>query len=92
MRTDDAGAVTESNEAGQEDQTDLVASETRGLVVLTNDDDFGRLGRKEPHAGIVCYSPQDHEPGDFAKAIKRIDHYFEPAAMHGHIEWIENWL
>jgi len=85
-------AVAEGDETGREDQSHLATSETRGLVVLTNDDDFVRLGRDTEHAGIVYYSQQNHDPGQFVTAIRRIDRYFAPEELHGHIEWLENWL
>jgi hypothetical protein len=88
----DVVAIAEGDSTGRKNQFHLTTSETRGLVILTNDDDFVRVGRETPHAGIIYYSRQDHEPGDFATAIRRIDHYFEPAEMNGHIEWLENWL
>lgn len=85
-------AVSEGNAVGQEDEDHLARSNTQGLVVLTNDDDFVRLGRENSHAGIVYYSSQSHEPGEFVTGVRRIEHYFEPKEMHNHIEWLENWL
>lgn len=85
-------AVTDSENTGQDDKAHLARSEKRGLVVLTNDDDFVRLSREHSHAGIVYYNDQDHEPGMFVTGIRRIDRYFEPEEMADHIEWLENWL
>lgn len=78
--------------AGKTDREHLQTSRTENLTILTNDDDFVRLAQTQSHNGIVYYGRQDHKPGEFVTAIRRIDRYFSPENMHDHIEWLENWL
>jgi len=70
----------------------LETSLQQPLVVLTNDDDFVRLAQDHPHAGIIFYSDQHHEPSEFVTAVRRIDRFFSPGDMENHVEWLENWL
>jgi predicted nuclease of predicted toxin-antitoxin system len=85
-------AAAEGEHAGLDDREHLTTSDERGWVILTNDDDFVRLGQRHAHAGIVYYRDQSHRPGDVVTAIRRIDRQFVPEQMHNHIEWLENWL
>jgi len=85
-------AVAAGDRAGREDRTHLVTSHERDCVVLTNDDDFVRLGQQHTHGGIIYYRDQSHRPGEVVTAIRRIDRQFDPGQMHEHIEWLENWL
>lgn len=85
-------AVVEGNETGQRDNIHLDRSSQQNLVVLTNDDDFVRLAQERPHAGVVFYSDQNHEPSEFVTAIRRIDRFFSPKDIQNHVEWLENWL
>ena len=84
--------VNEDYERGLHDEDHLVACRESGRVVLRNDDDFVELGRHVEHAGIIRYSEQSLAPGEFVRAIRRIDGHFSPEAMDGHIEWLEQWL
>ena len=45
-------------------------SSQQNLVVLTNDDDFVRLARERPHAGVVFYNEQNHKPSDFVATVR----------------------
>ena len=49
-------AVIEGDRTGQKDGFHLKMSSQQNLVVLTNDDDFVRLARERPHAGVVFYN------------------------------------
>lgn len=84
--------VDEDYERGLDDEAHLVDCQQRGRVVLTNDDDFTVLGRDIEHAGIIRYSDQSHSPGEFVRAIRRIDAHLSTEEMDDHIEWLEQWL
>jgi rRNA-processing protein FCF1 len=88
----DVVAVAEGDDTGARDAVHLERSSEQSLVVLTNDDDFVRLARDQPHAGVIFYSEQQHDPSDFVTAIRRINGFFSPDDMHNHVEWLENWL
>ncbi len=79
-------------ESGESDDEHLTTGQVDNLVIITNDDDFVRLGRTHSHSGVIYYSQQNHEPSDFVTAIRRIDHHFVPKEIENHIEWLENWL
>lgn len=84
--------VNEDYEQGLSDEDHLVVCRKLGRVVITNDDDFVELGRHVEHAGIIRYSDQDLRPGEFVRAIRRIDSHISPEGMCDHIEWLEQWL
>ena len=84
--------VDEDYERGLHDEDHLIACRESGQVMLTNDDDFVELGKHVKHAGIIRYSDQRLPPGEFVRAIRRIDAHLSPEAMDDHIEWLEQWL
>ncbi|EMA52466.1 MULTISPECIES: DUF5615 family PIN-like protein [Halococcus] len=85
-------AVDEGYERGILDEEHLVVCRETEQVMLTNDDDFVELAEDVAHAGIIRYTDQSHSPGEFVRAIRRIDAHFSPDAMYDHIEWLEQWL
>lgn len=88
----DVATVEEDYPQGITDERHLAESLETGRVILTHDDDFTRLGMERDHAGIIRFSNQNHAPGEFVRAIKRIDAYYTPGELRGEIEWLEQWL
>jgi predicted nuclease of predicted toxin-antitoxin system len=70
----------------------VTALESNGYTLVTNDRDFARLEASIDHAGIVCYTTRDLTPGEFVRAIRRVDRHFTPEAMTNTLVWLESWL
>jgi hypothetical protein len=76
--TDDAGLLT------------IAAEDSR--VLLTNDRDFITLANDQRHAGIVCYATTTPDPGDVARAFRRIDRLFDADALADELLWLDDWF
>jgi predicted nuclease of predicted toxin-antitoxin system len=88
----DVATVNEDYHAGVDDKMHLEEAVSSGRVVLTNDADFTRLALDSDHAGIIRYSDQNHSPGEFVRALKRIDQHYSPREIRGRVEWLEQCL
>lgn len=88
----DVSTVGENYEPNLADEEHLADCRQSGRIVLTNDADFVELGRRVEHAGIIRYSDQSLSPGEFVRAIRRIDTHLSADEMDDHIEWLEQWL
>jgi hypothetical protein len=82
---------------GQHSVDETIVEDCRddGLVALTNDRDFVRLGTRRDHAGIVMYTDRNRlldAPLEAVKAIDRTNRYYSPDTIANNIEWLENWL
>jgi len=75
------------------DETILDDCRDDGLVVLTNDRDFVRIGKERDHAGIVMYTDRNRSldaPLEAVGAVDRIDRHYSPDAISENMEWLEN--
>lgn len=79
-------------ELGNDDIELLKLAREKGLVILTNDDDFTTLADTVDHAGIIFYQRYRHSPRTFVRGVKRIDRFLTTADFRDHVEWLENWL
>jgi predicted nuclease of predicted toxin-antitoxin system len=86
------GTVGDEYGRGLADEAHLAECRQRGRIILTNDDDFAVLGREMEHAGIIRYSNQGRSPGEFVRAIRRIDTHLSTREMTDHVEWLGQWL
>ena len=81
-----------SYDPGCADHDLLELGREAGLVIVTSDDDFARLGGRLDHAGILIYQQYGHSPRSIVRAVTRIDHYLDHESFRNHVEWLENWL
>lgn len=88
----EVAVVGEEYPTGEDDETLLDVCEGEGLVLLTNDRDFVRLGKQRTHPGVVIYTTHDIAVGDFVGAIRRIDDRFSPESMRDQVVWLTQWL
>jgi hypothetical protein len=88
----DVSTVEADYERGLSDEDHLAECRENGRIVLTNDDDFTRLGLDTEHAGVIRYSDQGLSPGAFVRGIRRIDTHLSADEMTDHVEWLEQWL
>lgn len=72
------------------DSEQLADAATRELILLTNDRDFVRS--EIDHSGVVIYADPEPSPGDFVRAVDRIDRHFTRETMRNNVEWLEDWL
>ena len=61
-------------------------------VLVTNDRDFVELDAKHDHAGLVVYTDQALTPGEFARAIRRVDRQFTPDSIRNELVWLNSWI
>ena len=78
--------------SGEDDEALLRQCRERGLVLVTNDRDFVRLGRSRAHGGIVIYTHQEMPVGLFVEAIQRISSAFSPVEVRNQVLWLEQWV
>lgn len=88
----DVAVVREDYPSGEDDETLLDVCEKRGLVLVTNDRDFVRLGRRREHSGVVVYTSQEIPVGTFVGAMRRIDDQFSPETIRNQIIWLDQWV
>lgn len=77
------------------DETIIDDCRDAGLIVLTNDRDFVRLGTERDHSGIVMYTDRNRlldAPLKAVEAVDRMNRYYSPDSIAGQIEWLDNWL
>lgn len=60
-------------------------------VFVTNDRDFVELDIQHDHAGVVLYTDQKLSPGEFVRAIRRIDRQFSPESIRNVLVWLDSW-
>lgn len=78
--------------AGTDDADLLTIAAEDSRVLLTNDRDFITLANDQRHAGIVCYATTTPDPGDVARAFRRIDRLFDADALADELLWLDDWF
>lgn len=86
--------VEAADQRGQEtvDEELLAWCGSEGHVLVTNDRDFVDLDAEIDHAGLAIYTSLSTTPGDFVRAVRRIDRQFAPETMTNVLVWIDQWL
>ncbi len=85
-------SASETLGAGTDDAAVLAWCGSTEHVLVTNDRDFVRLDRAVEHAGIVLYTTQTMSPGEFVRAIRRIDRQFTRETISDVLVWLEPWV
>lgn len=73
------------------DETLLQWASSNECILVTNDRDFIELDGEYDHAGIVVYSDQALSPGEFVKAVRRLNRRYSPDEMRNELVWLANW-
>lgn len=86
--------VDAAEERGQEtvDEALLQWATETDRVIVTNDRDFVELDTSHDHGGVIVYTDPGISPGEFARAIRRVDRQFTPESMENTLVWLDSWL
>lgn len=86
--------LTAGEERGEHtvDTALLEWADSNDRVLVTNDRDFVTLDSEYDHAGIVVYTDQSLAPGEFARAVRRIDRQLKPDDLRNELVWLDSWI